>query len=29
MQRNTRYADGFLEQLVLHHIEADKSFQLS
>jgi hypothetical protein len=29
MQWNTRYADGFLDQLVLHHIEADKYFQLS
>ena len=24
IQWNTRYADGFLDQLVLHHIKADK-----
>jgi hypothetical protein len=29
LQWNTRYADGFLDQLVLHHIKADKFFQLS
>ena len=26
MQRNTHSADGFLEQLVLHQIKADKFF---
>jgi hypothetical protein len=29
MEWYTCYGDGFLDQLVLRHIEADKFFQLS